>query len=105
MVTQCLSLLTESGRTISRKMYNLLQFWNVIGSIATFTLAIAFGLCRVLLVGDKSFWENPSARHRKFVSIKVMILSGWKLTTQNLMYLYVGPPEEIHHHVWLEGFK
>ena len=87
-------------------MHNLLQSWNVIGSIATFTLAIsAFGLFRLLLVGDKSFWESANACQGKFICIKVTILSGWMLTTQNLMHLYVGPLEEIHHHVWLGGFQ
>jgi hypothetical protein len=81
-------------------MHNLLQSRNVIGSIAAFTAALSvFGLLR-LFVGGESFWVNA------LVSIKVTILYQlWNLTTQNFVYLYVGPLEKIHHHVGFEGFQ
>jgi hypothetical protein len=50
-------------------MHNLLQFWNVTESMATFTLVIVvFGPLK-LLVGCESFWVNA------LVSIKLLILS------------------------------
>ena len=81
-------------------MHNLLQSWNVIGSIAAFTAALSvFGLLR-LFVGKESFWVDALG------SIKVTILyQGWKLTTRNFMYLYVGLLEKIYHHVGFEGFQ
>jgi hypothetical protein len=50
-------------------MYNVLQFWNVIGSIAIFTLAVSVFEPLRLLVGDESFWVDA------LININVVILS------------------------------
>ena len=69
-------------------MHNLLQFWNVTESIATFILVITvFGPLK-LLVGDESSLGGHPREHQTPDSIKVEI----KLTTQNFMYLYVRHP-------------
>ena len=62
-------VMTESGETISHRTHNLLQFWNVVESIATLTTDLSvFGM---LLVGDKSFWVNAPVR-REVVSVLMM---------------------------------
>jgi hypothetical protein len=73
-------------------MHNLLQFWDVIGSIATFTLPIlVFGPLR-LLSGDRSFWVSVT------VNIKV---DSIKLDAHHpeldvsLYWTFVGDPSLI----------
>ena len=53
-------------------MYNLLQFWNVAESIATFTLVLTVFRPLTLLVGDESF--GVDARDQSPDSIKVVSL-------------------------------
>ena len=53
-------------------MYNLLQFWNVAESIATFTLVLTMFRPLTLLVGDESF--GVDARDQSPTSIKVVSL-------------------------------
>jgi len=39
---------------------------------------------------------------RALMRTKLFILLTWELTTVHFMDLYVGAPEKIHRHVWLE---
>ena len=70
-------------------------------SVAIFTLDVSVFCPLWLSVRNESFfWVNT------LVSIEVVILSRLKLTTiPKFMYLKVGLPEEIHHHVGFEGFR
>jgi hypothetical protein len=54
--------------TIPHRMHNLLQFWNVVESIAIFTAISVLGALR-LSAGADSFWEET------LVSIEIVILS------------------------------
>ena len=49
-------------------MRNSPQFWNVIGSIAIFTVVISVFGALGLLVGDNSFWGDA------LVSVEVIVL-------------------------------
>ena len=83
-------------------MRNVLQFWNVIESVATFTLDVSM---------PGPLWLSVTGRNESFlvnslVSIEVVILSRLlMLTTLKFMYLHVGLLEEIHHHVRFEGIQ
>jgi hypothetical protein len=61
MGLRCLSCPTESCETISNIIYNLLQFWNVIESIATLIGDLSVFGAR--LVTDKSFGRRESQSH------------------------------------------
>jgi hypothetical protein len=94
--SQCLSCVTVSGKIITYRFHYLLLFCHVVDSVATLTTDVSvFGLPSV---GDKSLGMEAAVR------IKIRFYQGWKLTTQDFMYLYIGPPEQIHHHVWFKGF-
>jgi hypothetical protein len=77
-------------------VHNLLQFWNVTESIAT--LITDLSVLGPLLAEDKSLGERP---RKNRIRVCVTII---ELTIRNLMYLYIGPPPEVHHLVWFKGF-
>jgi hypothetical protein len=89
---------TASGKAFSYRMHYLLRFCDVIDNIATLTTFTAVSAFGTFSVKDKSLGVEALVR------IKVVIISGLGLTTPNFIYLYVGFPEEIRHHVWFEGF-
>ncbi len=75
-------------------MHGLPQFWDFIDSIATLTTDVSvFG---PLSIAD-TLGEEAPLRNKSY------FYQGWGLTTWNFVYLHVGPPQEIHHHVWFEG--
>ena len=77
-------------------MHSLLRFWTFFDSIATLTTDVSvFG---PLSVADTLGVKAPLRNN-------VVNLSRLGLTTGNFAYLRVGPPQEIHHHVWFEGFQ
>ena len=93
---QCLSEAIKSHNTIPYGMHGLPQFWDFINSIATLTTDVSvFGPPSV--ADTLGVVALPEKEGRD--SIKV------GLTTRNSVYLHVGPPQEIHHHVWFEGFQ
>ena len=52
--------MTELNWTAAHRMYNLLQFWNVIESMATFTVAMSVLGLLGLLFGNESFEVDTS---------------------------------------------
>jgi hypothetical protein len=78
-------------------MHYLLQFCNFIDTIAT--LITDLSVFEPLSFGDKSVGGALAVR------IISCFYQGWKLTTQNFIYLDVGPPEKIHHYVGFKGFQ
>jgi hypothetical protein len=86
---------TDGRRPVA--LPELLQLRDVIDSMATLTMDLSvFGS---LLLGVESFCVDASVR------ISVMIPSFGELTVQNLIYLCIRSPEEIHHHVRFKGFR
>ena len=60
-------------------------------NIATLTTSI-------LEFGSRLTWDKSVFK----IKVMLVIQCCRELTT---MYLYVGPPKEIHHHVWLEALQ
>ena len=77
-------------------MHSLPQFWDFIDNIATLTTDVS--VLGPLSVADTLGVEAPLRN-----KVVIQLRSG--LTTRNFVYLHVGPPQEIHHHVWFEGFQ
>ena len=69
MDSQYLTRAIRLGKTFSNRMHNLLQFWNVIESIATFTVELS--VLELLLVGGESFWVEAPVRNRRSVRVNV----------------------------------
>ena len=77
-------------------MHYLPRFCNFIDSIATFTVDVS-------VLGPLSV-RDTSLRVKLLVRTKD-VFQGSELTAGNFIYLNVGPPEEIHHHVRFESFQ